>query len=24
MLILPFLGRITGYAINRRNWSSKP
>jgi len=24
MLILPFLGRITGYAINRRNWSGKP
>jgi len=24
MLILPFLGRITGYTINRRNWSSKP
>jgi len=24
MLILPFLGRVTGYAINRRNWSSKP
>jgi sterol desaturase/sphingolipid hydroxylase (fatty acid hydroxylase superfamily) len=24
MLILPFLGRITGYAINRRNWDRKP
>ena len=24
MLILPFLGRVTGYAINRRNWSGKP
>ena len=24
MLILPFLGRITGYAINRRSWSAKP
>jgi sterol desaturase/sphingolipid hydroxylase (fatty acid hydroxylase superfamily) len=24
MLILPFLGHITGYAINRRNWSGKP
>ena len=24
MLILPFLGRITGYAINRRNWGGKP
>lgn len=24
MLILPFLGRITGYAINRRDWSRKP
>jgi len=24
MLILPFLGRITGYAINRRSWSGKP
>jgi sterol desaturase/sphingolipid hydroxylase (fatty acid hydroxylase superfamily) len=23
MLILPFLGRITGYAINRREWGSK-
>jgi sterol desaturase/sphingolipid hydroxylase (fatty acid hydroxylase superfamily) len=24
MLILPFLGRITGYAINRRGWERKP
>ena len=24
MLVLPFLGRVTGYAINRRNWSGKP
>ena len=24
MLILPFLGRVTGYAINRRSWSAKP
>ena len=24
MLILPFLGRITGYAINRRSWERKP
>jgi sterol desaturase/sphingolipid hydroxylase (fatty acid hydroxylase superfamily) len=24
MLILPFLGRVTGYAINRRDWSGKP
>jgi sterol desaturase/sphingolipid hydroxylase (fatty acid hydroxylase superfamily) len=24
MLILPFLGRITGYAINRRDWGRKP
>jgi sterol desaturase/sphingolipid hydroxylase (fatty acid hydroxylase superfamily) len=24
MLILPFLGRVTGYAINRRNWGAKP
>lgn len=24
MLILPFLGRITGYAINRRSWQRKP
>jgi sterol desaturase/sphingolipid hydroxylase (fatty acid hydroxylase superfamily) len=24
MLILPFLGRVTGYAINRRNWERKP
>lgn len=24
MLILPFLGSITGYAINRRNWNNKP
>lgn len=24
MLILPFLGRITGYAINRRDWGGKP
>jgi sterol desaturase/sphingolipid hydroxylase (fatty acid hydroxylase superfamily) len=24
MLILPFLGRVTGYAINRRNWNGKP
>ncbi len=24
MLILPFLGRVTGYAINRRDWSRKP
>ena len=24
MLILPFLGHITGYAINRRNWDRKP
>jgi sterol desaturase/sphingolipid hydroxylase (fatty acid hydroxylase superfamily) len=23
MLILPFLGRVTGYAINRRDWGSK-
>ena len=23
MLILPFLGRVTGYAINRRDWSGK-
>jgi len=24
MLVLPFLGRVTGYAINRRNWDRKP
>ncbi len=24
MLILPFLGRVTGYAINRRSWERKP
>jgi sterol desaturase/sphingolipid hydroxylase (fatty acid hydroxylase superfamily) len=24
MLILPFRGRVTGYAINRRNWERKP
>jgi sterol desaturase/sphingolipid hydroxylase (fatty acid hydroxylase superfamily) len=24
MLILPFLGRVTGYAINRRGWGGKP
>jgi sterol desaturase/sphingolipid hydroxylase (fatty acid hydroxylase superfamily) len=24
MLILPFLGRITGYAINRRSWGRNP
>ncbi len=24
MLIMPFLGRVTGYAINRRNWERKP
>jgi len=24
MLILPFLGRITGYAINRRDWNRRP
>lgn len=24
MLILPFLGRISGYAINRRSWERKP
>jgi sterol desaturase/sphingolipid hydroxylase (fatty acid hydroxylase superfamily) len=24
MLILPFLGRVTGYAINRRDWGRKP
>ncbi len=24
MLLLPFLGHITGYAINRRCWSDKP
>ncbi len=24
MLILPFLGRVTGYAINRRGWERKP
>ena len=24
LLILPFLGRVTGYAINRRDWERKP
>jgi len=24
MLILPFLGRVTGYAINRRSWERRP
>ena len=24
MLVLPFLGRVTGYAINRRSWERKP
>jgi sterol desaturase/sphingolipid hydroxylase (fatty acid hydroxylase superfamily) len=24
LLILPFRGRVTGYAINRRNWERKP
>jgi len=24
MLVLPFLGRVTGYAINRRHWDRKP
>lgn len=24
MLILPFLGKITGYAINRRQWGNRP
>ncbi len=24
MLVLPFLGRVTGYAINRRNWVRTP
>jgi hypothetical protein len=23
MLVLPFLGRVTGYAINRRTWGGK-
>ena len=22
MMLLPFMGKITGYAINRRNWSA--
>ena len=24
MLVLPFLGRVTGYAINRRSWERQP